>query len=112
MKDYIILEEESLALLGGEVSRYLRCGWQLHGSPFSRDDTGDVCQALVHERIVHRTIQWVFDKPHCKAESKCGFYRIEQSEGELTLYCENNIVGTFKSLIDCLDDAELIEAEK
>lgn len=111
MKDYIIIENGSLELLRKNVSALLRCGWQLHGSPFSRDDTSDVCQALVSEKIVHRETRWLWDKSHRKGNSKCGTYRIEISEGQLILYSEDEDLGTFDRLTDCLDAVEMIEAQ-
>ena len=111
MKDYIIIENGSLELLAKDVTGFLRRGWKLHGSPFSRDDTNDVCQALVSEKIVHREIRWEWDKSHRKGKSKCGTYRVEISEGQLVLYCEDEELGTFDRLTDCLDEVELIEAQ-
>lgn len=111
MKDYIIIENRSLELLAKDVTAFLRRGWKLHGSPFSSNETVDVCQALVNEKIVYREIQWVWDKSRLEAKSKCGLYRIEHNEGKFILYCEDEDVGTFDHVVHCLDEAELIEAQ-
>tara|TARA_R110002167_G_scaffold142496_5_gene331262 strand:+ start:2120 stop:2476 length:357 start_codon:yes stop_codon:yes gene_type:complete len=110
IRDYTLVEKNDLGLLASEVRTLLHCGWELHGSPFLRDGSDYVCQALVNKRIVNRKVKWLKDDAGHRSE--CGFYRVSKIDDRLVLFCDGEIIGNYGSLLDCFDAAEITEAHE